>query len=474
MYSYTAFRKVAEALILSQTLNLSKLTGMSVLNHLHYIKTNYLYPFFICTCKIFGIFTSMAISYSYPMTPLLHFFVASNNLTMFILFTYFNYDINRKALVMDFTQVHNLCDYIEYCTYIQLDMLNIPSVRKRTPLLIAVEHNNIEFVRHIILLGGNVDIVSGGENLSPLCQAIKGNCNAIACVLIDSGANLNNCQYLLPILMAVMYNTSMIEPLIQAGANVGLECGPIEATPLMYAIRIENIEAIQLLVEHGADVNKCCGVLKKCPLMKAVMMDHIGIVQTLLQNGANPNVVNITSLRQNTTPLISCIQNTNFDMMMLLIQHGADVNQSNQHGSTPLSCLVGLMSQLFNGIHRDSLLGIIPQSDQSNQALPVNDESIYRCMMYKRMLKFLIDAGLKKHIVDKKQLICCSIYCPSFVNILKEYRGKDWFAFSMVRNHAPFQALDNNCVETIGGFLSSSLSNDIVDSLSVVSSLLIP
>lgn len=372
---------------------------------------------------------------------------------MFILYTYLNYDINRKALVMDATQVHNVQDYIQYCTYLQLDLLDVPSVRKRTPLLIAVELNNIEFVKHIILLGGNVDIVSGREYLSPLCYAVKYHKNDIARVLIDSGANLNNSHYMLPILMAVMYNTEMIAPLIEAGCDVDLECGPIEMTPLMYATKTENLVAVQILVEHGSDANKCCGISQNCPLVKAVMLDNVDIVNALLEHGANPNTVNMTSIQTHTTPLISCIQNNNFDILTLLVQNGADVNMSNQHGTTPLSCLVRLV-----------WISITSQSfRQSEQSLLDTDESVQhsndttQLTLYIKMLKSLFDAGLKKAMIDRKQLMCCSLYCPSFVALLKHYRGRDCASFHVVRHQSPFDLLDNNCTETIADFLGSKL-----------------
>ncbi|KAH8676615.1 ankyrin repeat-containing domain protein [Tricladium varicosporioides] len=87
-------------------------------------------------------------------------------------------------------------------------------------------------------------------------------------------------------------------------------------TPLMYAIRRNNVEAARLVIEHGGDVNY------------------------QFEYGS-----------QATTPLICAMQKNGSEMVALLLTYGANVNTPNWRGQTPL-----LIASMMNNLESAKLL----------------------------------------------------------------------------------------------------------------------
>ena len=63
-----------------------------------------------------------------------------------------------------------------------------------------------------------------------------------------------------------------------------------ELALFMYAIEDGNTEVIELLIQQGADVNHRCGT-GETPLLVAVRNDDIDTVNILIKYGADPNYV---------------------------------------------------------------------------------------------------------------------------------------------------------------------------------------
>jgi len=66
----------------------------------------------------------------------------------------------------------------------------------------------------------------------------------------------------------------------------------------------------------------------------ASFFGHLTIVKLLLDKGANPNVVSNNPFK--VTPIHSACATSSFDIVELLIKHGADVNSKQTKGVTPL------------------------------------------------------------------------------------------------------------------------------------------
>ena len=128
----------------------------------------------------------------------------------------------------------------------------------------------------------------------------------------------------------------IVELLVHNGANPNLEGshfdigGPI-FTALTCATKNGHFEVVEFLINNKADVNGGLGGA----LYHAVLSDNLKIAKFLLNNGAN---VNDIVDRFANKPLMQAVHNKSdsFDIVILLVDHGANINAQNQYGRTAL------------------------------------------------------------------------------------------------------------------------------------------
>lgn len=168
----------------------------------------------------------------------------------------------------------------------------------------------------------------------------------------------------------------LAERALDNGANVDYR-PPFRLTALTLAARNRRPALVQMLLARNADPNLAAsnGFSLDTPLLYAVYNDDLESARLLLENGADPNIARVIEgqirvnipLRQagnrpnrgngyelgyeiklepefrsqRATPLIFAIQKENNDnpseeMVALLLAHGANPNQANSFGYTPL------------------------------------------------------------------------------------------------------------------------------------------
>ena len=141
-------------------------------------------------------------------------------------------------------------------------------------------------------------------------------------------------------------------------------------TPIHFAIQNSNVEVVKTLLDFGANINISSG--KGSPIQCAVIADNKEIYYELLNRGSDVNIVNFSGYNAYQT-LFTCDFNERFnlnddilefwferlyeagcyinhinnngdtalhvtpwDLVELLINHGADINIVNKNGNTPL------------------------------------------------------------------------------------------------------------------------------------------
>ena len=199
--------------------------------------------------------------------------------------------------------------------------------------------------------------------------------------LIKGGADVNatNRYGVTPInLAAINGSAAMIRLLLDAGVDAN-SANPGGETALMTAARTGKVDAVTLLLDRGANANAKDAVHGQTALMWAVLENHADVVKALIARGADINAhTNITItkgeyvparppaasgsgiIRQRAlptpnggmTPLLFAIRDGNSTMMRLLLDRGADINQSSGNHTTPLMIAllngqVGIASELL-------------------------------------------------------------------------------------------------------------------------------
>jgi len=136
-----------------------------------------------------------------------------------------------------------------------------------------------------------------------------------------------------PLHLAIQANNLSASRLIQSKAyNLNAPCSQGN-TPLHYALLANRSDLIKELVANGASVNSPINAQNTFPLHFALQnRNQQQTLETLLECGANPNQQNKLGI----TPLRKAIGFDNQKGIKTLILNGADVNQADKLGNTPL------------------------------------------------------------------------------------------------------------------------------------------
>ena len=177
-----------------------------------------------------------------------------------------------------------------------------------------------------------------------------------AAVLIESGADVNTANQLgaTPLwLAAVNGSAEMVGQLLEAGAspNVSLKMGE---TPLMAASRSGAPRVVEQLLEHRAEVDAAEHERGQTALMWAVAQRHADVAGLLIRNGADLNArtkvyhqlentagntnpsANFRMAHGGSTPLLFATRNGDVETARVLVDAGADVNDTAASGASAL------------------------------------------------------------------------------------------------------------------------------------------
>ena len=172
-------------------------------------------------------------------------------------------------------------------------------------LLNGINERKIEIVKEAIANGANVNTFNINI-ISPLHFAVlrskKGSHNDIVELLISKGADVN----------------------FIADWNGRYDSRNRGFSPLISAIRLDNVEGVRMLLANGADINAKDGNTNgESPLFYSLNNDNIEITKMLIDEGADFNMRN----NKNLTPLDRVIGwNDNFSAD-LLRKHGGKTGE---------------------------------------------------------------------------------------------------------------------------------------------------
>jgi len=249
--------------------------------------------------------------------------------------------------------------------------VNTKNELERTALIVAARKGNFETVEALLENGADTEVPNMSTGWRPLHWAARLGHLSVVKLLLDSGAEIDaqtSRSLDTPILLAAKHHEfDALEILFDRGANLEL-AGKENRTVLFHVVRkgSENLtrkflgrgarpditclfealsdwerddhyERAKLLLEYGADPNAPIHTPKGpkylLPWVLRQWYLNVSVIELLLEYGVDVNITGPGYF----PPLLSVVFGEYFlSAAWILLDHGADVNASNEKGETPL------------------------------------------------------------------------------------------------------------------------------------------
>ncbi|MEN2499239.1 MAG: Ankyrin repeat domain-containing protein 17, partial [Marteilia pararefringens] len=220
--------------------------------------------------------------------------------------------------------------------------VNLEHRNKRgfTPLMLAAEHDHLNVLKLLIKHGAQIDQEterSKDNALGVACASGSVKCakflikyltnrhlSANNAMLVSPLDHVNSTDYTPLCFAASGGHFEICELLIESGALVDgpSQTAKIGITPLMLATMQNHVDVATYLIECGASVNTKIETNKNSILSFAISQNHSKIAKLLLERGANLE----HRSKSGFTPLMEACENSNLEIVSLLVDYGADCN----------------------------------------------------------------------------------------------------------------------------------------------------
>jgi uncharacterized protein len=210
-----------------------------------------------------------------------------------------------------------------------------------TPLMFAAREGDVESARLLIAAGADVNAVAG-DGKDALGLAIFNGNYEFASLLIDHHSNVNHAD------------AQRFTPLFWAVDRRNMETAP----NFPWMVTVDPLPLIKKLLDAGADPNALVDntprarmragsprIVFATALMRAAFSADLDLVKLLLADGADPRIVSKDSETMvEAAAGLGFIQGYNkgksaaerLECVKLFVERGADVNQADDYGITPL------------------------------------------------------------------------------------------------------------------------------------------
>ncbi|KAL5083008.1 hypothetical protein Trisim1_002258 [Trichoderma cf. simile WF8] len=230
----------------------------------------------------------------------------------------------RLACELDMTDI--VAKLLSFGPENDITFLESISDDEDTPLLITAQYSRLDSAKLLIAAGASVTPNDNKELAMPLEIAASHGSSEMTDLLLSHGApidakGLNNQTSLETACLAG--NFAAAESLLRHRDFRDYITLDIPVQPLMIAIQQGHYKIAEALLRHGADPN-----LQEqggqTALWMAVIHERIDFCRLLLAHKADPS---LALKESDITPLISAVINKSMELVKLLVENGADVNQ---------------------------------------------------------------------------------------------------------------------------------------------------
>lgn len=235
----------------------------------------------------------------------------------------------------------NLTDYINAINTDDLDMVKLITTQSG-----EIDQQAYESATRRAMRKGFHDISRflindfDSDSLQPLlCEALRTDKKTIRNLALECGPNWSLCLKLEPRLLSMASSSGDIETmniLIENGADIDLR-NKNDETPLYSATRNGQVEAAELLLKKGADITVISEKNGTLLEMAAWHTSNIEVMELLIENGAIINDAH----GEKGGPLGVAAACQALEKMELLLTKGADVNLPRGKWGSPLGTAVG-------------------------------------------------------------------------------------------------------------------------------------
>ncbi|XP_008213954.1 ankyrin-3 [Nasonia vitripennis] len=318
--------------------------------------------------------------------------------------------------------------------------VNIINFMHQSPLHFAAEFS-VDITRILLVQGANVDEVDN-NNETPLGIAVKYKDIEIIKEILQYKPCIQNSSnqdaFLFAITNPDYFYVKVVDLLLEYGFritekidNMNLFCNSIAEghirivhyllehgmdvsknqdnnSLLHYAVKCQNYDVVKLLIDYNCNVN-AVDLHGQTPIGYAIECNNIKILNFLLSRGAN--ILNITS------SLLNAAKESHIVLLQILLKYGADINVSDEFGTTILHFAVwnkhlGLIQILLN--KSANVNTTLTSSDKTSATDNDNEET--DDSYFKEFKKQVFTSPL--HIaVNKKSKTICSTLLEHHANV---------------------------------------------------------
>ena len=217
--------------------------------------------------------------------------------------------------------------------------VNATNKKNQTALTVACINKHEGAINVLLNTSAGPNITDGIYGDTCLHKAVRQECGReVLQAIIDHGADVNatNKKNQTALTIAcIKKDEGAINVLLNANADPNITDDTYGCTCLHIAVNQEcSIEVVQAIIDHGADVN-ATNKENETALTVACINKHEGAINVLLNTSADPNITDGT---YGDTCLHKAVrQECGREVLQAIIDHGADVNETNKKNQTALT-----------------------------------------------------------------------------------------------------------------------------------------